>query len=975
MEFSGPLRRVESSRNDASGQLPVFSFSADETFVTLRYVYPCLVYAYFMLSMIVSILFLHNLRASVLKKPDSFRTPWLLRFMHLSSCSYLVQLLAIFTRSFYEREWLGREDEVVNAAACMLLYSIQSMCISDNSFPVWYPYYGSWIIGVVCEPCLVLLWAFTTRPFDLNSFYDILALALYGLRSLFYLAALIAYAVNKRRSSPKAMLDEEQRPLLANSEACIGIEQQQPLLPRSNPSNVRPDAVSSQASSSYGSTAQSNSSTGSPAESQRNGDNDSDDESGSDDYDTLMKKKEHELQKKLIDEGNWFVYLKRYRVLLPYVWPARNYKLQLFIALIGLCVLADNALNLLLPRQLGLIMDSLTGVVDATVWSQLAVFALLRALGSECGISFVQEWLLFPITNYSKENLNRAAFDHVLGLSADFHDSKSTSDTFMAIRGGEKFSSLVETVLFSGVSKIFDLFIAIIYLTSTFGPYEGLITITTGTLYLFLSASLLVKTRQAKRLYVDALCDETKNICDSVEGWPTVVSFNQTRYESKRYSASLLNLFEQMKGYNFHWFGTRALQSLSLLTGLLAGCCLAVVRIQNGQATPGQFAMLLMYWNQLSTPLMNLTYIGKQISGVMIDAERVLDLLNTKPTVVSQPGACPLRLTRGDVEFNGIQFGYTEKKDAIDGLSFFVHGGQTVAFVGASGAGKSTILKLMSRLYDPRTGSILIDNQNIRDVDIYSLRDRIGHVPQTPVLFNDTILNNIRYARMSASDDEVHEACKAACIHEQILGFAHGYETKVGERGVKLSGGELQRIAIARAILKRPDIVLLDEATSAVDTDTEQKIQMSLKNLTENRTTFIVAHRLSTIMNADRIIVIGDGKILEMGDHESLLKVRGKYHNLWSKQVFFKTKKKENTEESEDSHILVDDASVQRTNLEHSQPASSMATPAINPEDDTLHSTDEGKGVISTATSISTSTGIMNIKASMATPVQRLSSP
>ncbi|KAL2888654.1 vacuolar membrane protein hmt1 [Ceratocystis lukuohia] len=966
--------------NNVTGWLPIVKFSADDVLVTLRYVYPCSVYAYFMLSSITSVVFLHSLKASIHKKPDSFRTPWLIRFMHFCSFSYLAQLLTIFFHSFVAGKWLGKDDEVVSTAACMILYAIHSLCISDNQFPVWYPYYGSWSIGLICEPCMILVWAYTSQPFELGSFYDLFTLVLCSLRTLFYFFAIVVYMAKNQYKPSKVVLDEEQQ-LCLDNEAAIDAEQQ-PLL--SNAASGSSDSGRSAAKntpdrplSSYGSTIQAGSTDsfvtgprkddddqGNGNESHGNDDTDNMDGEGDENPDP-DKKSEQELQKRLLEEGNWLSYLKRYKVLLPYIWPMRNYKLQFFAVLVAICSLTDNVLNLLLPRQLGLIMDSLTRGVDSIVWSQLTIYALLRVLGSDCGISFIREWLYFPIENYSKENLNRATFDHVLKLSADFHDSKSTSETMMAVRGGESFSSLIETVMLNGVGMIIDLFLAIIYLTSTFGPYEGLITTTTGTLYLFLSASLLIESRQAKRSYVMALYKEGKNLHDGIDGWQTVASFNQTRYERDRYSKSVLELIGHMKRYTFHWFGTRALQSLSLLVGLLAGCCLAIVRIKNGQATPGQFAMLLI----------------KHISSMMIDAERVLDLLNTKITVTNQPGARPLRLTRGDVEFNGVSFGYSDKKNAVTGLSFFVHGGQSVAFVGVSGAGKSTILKLISRFYDPMEGSILVDNQNTKDVDIYSLRDHIGLVPQTPVLFNDTIMNNIRYARMSASDEEVHEACKAACIHDKIMGFPQRYETKVGERGVKLSGGELQRVAIARAILKRPDIVLLDEATSAVDTDTEQKIQASLKNLTENRTTFIVAHRLSTIMNADRIIVIDDGRILEMGDHESLLKVCGKYYSLWSKQVFLEPKKEE--EEGKGKDIFVNDLSEETVAMEQAKATSLLhaQVPKLEDEcieDEASHTAGERQQGQVTAsdipTSVATNAGSRSTKSTIDTPMQRLSS-
>ena len=266
-----------------------------------------------------------------------------------------------------------------------------------------------------------------------------------------------------------------------------------------------------------------------------------------------------------------------------------------------------------------------------------------------------------------------------------------------------------------------------------------------------------------------------------------------------------------------------------------------------------------------------------------MDAEELLALFKTKRTVEDGPNE--LSVQGGHVEFEKVGFSYDGKKEIITNLSFEGNPGKTVALVGETGAGKTTILKLLFRFYDTTEGSITIDGQDIRNVTLSSVREQIGVVPQDPTLFNDTVKANVRFARLAATDDEVIAACKAAAIHDKILTFTNGYETKVGEHGVKLSGGELQRVAIARAILKNPNIILLDEATSSVDSETEAKIQEGLKQLCQGRTTFVVAHRLSTVMDADQIIVMKDGTILEQGTPAELLKEKGKYHKLWTRQM------------------------------------------------------------------------------------------
>jgi len=266
-----------------------------------------------------------------------------------------------------------------------------------------------------------------------------------------------------------------------------------------------------------------------------------------------------------------------------------------------------------------------------------------------------------------------------------------------------------------------------------------------------------------------------------------------------------------------------------------------------------------------------------------------MELLNTESSVTEAIDAPPLYVTQGRVEFRDVSFSYDPRKPNLQDMSFVAEPGKTVALVGETGGGKTTILKLLYRYYDPDKGRIMIDGQDIRGVSLDSLRDSFGMVPQDPALFNMSVLENVRYARLDATDTEIYEACQAAAIHNKILSFPDGYRSTVGERGVKLSGGELQRIAIARAILRNPSIVLLDEATSMVDAETEHLIQGAFRKLTRGRTTFVVAHRLSTIQHADQILVISNGEIAERGTHEELFALGGKYVALWSRQLSKKT--------------------------------------------------------------------------------------
>ncbi|KAJ4133861.1 hypothetical protein NW768_005450 [Fusarium equiseti] len=625
------------------------------------------------------------------------------------------------------------------------------------------------------------------------------------------------------------------------------------------------------------------------------------------------------MQKRLEEGGgNWFEYAKGFKILFPYVWPVGNIGLQLRAAAVCLCLFASNALHLLIPRQTGIIMDSLNGSSTSNPWIAVIIFAALRLAASESGIELVRQWLWVPVKYYSHDALTRAAYSHMMHLSADFHDSKSSSDMMMAIYGGSAVSNVVENVLLYAVPMLIDMGVAIVYLSITFGPYEGLITVATGVFFLLIASRLVANSKVASRNRVNALYEEHYVRQSGFLGWQTVSAFNQIGYEDNRHANAVTNRWLREQQYVLGWYISIGFQTLVLTSGLLASAFLAVYRIKAGHATPGQFAMLLMYWAQLTSPLQFFAKLGKNVSDDFIDAERLLDIMRTQPSVENQKGARPLKFVAGEVDFEKVSFSYDKKKGIIKDVSFHVPAGQTVAFVGATGAGKSTLIKLLDRFYDVGDGRICIDGQDIRDVDLFSLRDRIGVVPQNPILFDDTIMNNVRYGRITASDEEVYDACKAACIHDKIKGFTHGYRTRVGERGVKLSGGELQRIAIARAMLKKPDIVLLDEATSAVDTDTEQQIQVSFKRLCEGRTTFIVAHRLSTIMNADRIIVVENGEILEQGNHDELIVAEGRYADLWSKQVFVRSKD-EDKDASSGQAGFVNDLSSEQTRTELSK--------------------------------------------------------
>lgn len=385
---------------------------------------------------------------------------------------------------------------------------------------------------------------------------------------------------------------------------------------------------------------------------------------------------------------------------------------------------------MLLPRQTGIIMDSLSGSNNANPWLAVLLFAVLRLASSESGIELVRQWLWVPVKYYSHDALTRAAYSHMMHLSADFHDSKSSSDMMMAIYGGSAVSNVVENVLLYAVPMLIDMCVAVVYLSVTFGPYEGLITVTTGIFFLLTAGRLVSTSKAASRNRVNALYEEHYVRQSGFLGWQTVSAFNQIGYEDNRHANAVTNRWLREQQYVLKWYISIGFQTLVLTCGLLASAFLAVYRIRAGSATSGQFAMLLMYWAQLTSPLQFFAKLGKTVSDDFIEAERLLDIMRTKPTVENHKGARPIKFEAGEVQFDNVSFSYDKQKAIINNVSFHVPAGQTVAFVGATGAGKSTLIKLLDRFYDVVEGSIRIDGQDIRDVDLFRyVETLLTHLP------------------------------------------------------------------------------------------------------------------------------------------------------------------------------------------------------------------------------------------------------
>jgi ABC-type transport system involved in Fe-S cluster assembly fused permease/ATPase subunit len=583
---------------------------------------------------------------------------------------------------------------------------------------------------------------------------------------------------------------------------------------------------------------------------------------------------------------NWWVYVKAFAFFLPYLWP-KSLRLQLHFPALACTVLAERVLNVAVPIVLGKLVNSLGDFerVTHTPWIMLSLYVLFRLLGSASGISLLRNLLWQPVEKNAHIQLSIAGYNHVMNMSCDFHDSKQSARLWQTLHRGLSITQLFELISFELLPMAADLMLAISVFWWLFDPYMAFLVACVVLLFLWSTKrGITVKTAK-RRIFIKAWEDEYRQLAESSQNWMTVSYFNRIKYEIGRHAAAVTKTQDTTIAYQLISYYVGAIRNFTLLSGLFAGSCLAMYQIIYGQRQVGDFVVLLTYWQQLSSPLNFFAHGFSMVAENLVNAEKFLVLMQKTPTVRDREDARPFMLTKGEVDFKNVTFSYDAQRQVTNNVTLHVEAGQTIALVGETGGGKSTILKLLFRFYDVTGGQVTIDGQDVRDVTLESLRENIGVVPQDPSLFNQTILDNLRYAKLDATDEEIQSACQAVALHEKIMSFTKGYDTKVGERGVKMSGGELQRMAIARAMLMDPKILLLDEATSSVDSETESQIQASLKTLCAGRTTFVIAHRLSTIVDADMVVVINNGQIVEKGAHADLLKTKGHYHKLWARQL------------------------------------------------------------------------------------------
>jgi ABC-type transport system involved in Fe-S cluster assembly fused permease/ATPase subunit len=588
------------------------------------------------------------------------------------------------------------------------------------------------------------------------------------------------------------------------------------------------------------------------------------------------------------EKGRTFQSLKE---LWPHIWPHDRFDLKARVVAALLALLVGKLLTVLLPYTYKWATDALAPGAPRPTTEQLLAVPILMVIAYGVvrvtfnGFNQLRDALFAPVGQHAVRQLANVTFRHLHALSLRFHLQRRTGGLSRIIeRGANGIETIVRMTILAGVPTIVEFALMAYVIAREFDWTYVAVMAVTVWLYVWFSVWASDWRIAIRRDMNEADNDSMSKAVDSLLNFETVKYFNAEDLESKRYDRATAR-YEKAATRTYTSLAWLNLgQAVIFSVGMVITMTMSAYAVMHGTQTVGNFVMINALMIQLSIPLNFIGTLYREISQGLTDMEAMFKILDVPAEVVDRPGAPDLEVKAGAVRFEDVRFAYDPDRQILKGVSFEVPAGKTVAIVGPSGAGKSTISRLLFRFYDVGAGRITIDGQDIRDVAQSSLRRRIGMVPQDTVLFNDTIAYNIRYGRPDASEADVAEAARFAQIADFIDTLPKGYQTEVGERGLKLSGGEKQRVAIARTILKAPPILMLDEATSALDTHTEREIQAALDLVSKNRTTLVIAHRLSTVVNADEIIVLQDGVIVERGTHAALLEATGLYASMWQRQ-------------------------------------------------------------------------------------------
>ena len=575
-------------------------------------------------------------------------------------------------------------------------------------------------------------------------------------------------------------------------------------------------------------------------------------------------------------------------LLVPFLWPKNKKSIKIRVSLAVLCLLFAKVANVGTPPILGYAVDSLTELSQGINIYMLIPLALIISYGiarvAALAFGELRNAIFSKVAQNAITQLTLSTFKHLHSLSLQFHLGRQTGALSKFIdRGTKGVNFLLTYVLFNVIPTIIEIFLVAGILAFVYGWKYALVTLITIGLYITVTFTVTQWRLQFRRRMNAADNAVSTKLIDSLLNFETVKYFNNEEHEYKRLDESLQEYEKESINNQYSLSYLNIAQTFVIMTGITIMLVMSAFDIRAGSLTIGGFVVINAYMLQLYQPLNFFGTVYREIRQSLTDMENLFSLWEEKPNLIDSDQSASIK-KQASIRFENVSFDYDERRTIIENISLEVPDGKKVALVGPTGAGKSTISRLLFRFYDPKQGAIYINNENIKDISQSSLRKMIGVVPQDTVLFNDTIYYNISYGNPEASEEQIYEAARSADIHNFVIGLPDGYQTLVGERGLKLSGGEKQRVAIARAILKNPSIFFFDEATSALDSTTEKEIQKNLQTISQNRTTLVIAHRLSTAADADEILVLEHGQITERGTHDELLRRNGKYAEMWNKQ-------------------------------------------------------------------------------------------